>query len=70
MLIKALSEYYDILAAEGKILPDGYSKVNIHYLICLSAEGKIEKIIDCQERIQNKTEKGKIKVFFVFKAQR
>ncbi|MCI5700851.1 MAG: type I-C CRISPR-associated protein Cas8c/Csd1 [Lachnospiraceae bacterium] len=61
MLIKALSDYYDILAAEGKILPDGYSKVNVHYMICLNAEGKIEDIIDCQEKIQNKTDKGKIK---------
>ena len=61
MLIKALSDYYDILAAEGKILPDGYSKVNVHYMICLNAEGKIEEIIDCQEKIQNKTDKGKIK---------
>lgn len=61
MLIKALSDYYDILAADGKILPDGYSKVNIHYMICLNAEGKIEEILNCQEKIQNKTDKGKIK---------
>lgn len=61
MLIKALSDYYDILAAEGKILPDGYSKVNVHYLICLTEEGKIKEIIDCQEKIQNKTDKGKVK---------
>ena len=61
MLIKALSDYYDILTAEGRILPDGYSKVNVHYLICLTEEGKIEEIIDCQEKIQNKTDKGKIK---------
>ena len=61
MLIKALSDYYDILTEEGKILPDGYSKVNIHYLICLSTDGKIEEIINYQERIENKTVKGKIK---------
>ena len=61
MLIKALSDYYDILTAEGRILPDGYSKVNVHYLICLTEEGKIEEIIDCQEKKQNKTDKGKIK---------
>lgn len=69
MLIKALSDYYDILATEGKILPDGYSRVNIHYLICLTAEGKIEEIIDCQEKIQNKTEKGKIKEKWVPKME-
>ena len=61
MLIKALSDYYDILAADGKILQDGYSKVNVHYMICLNADGKIEEIIDCQEKIQNKTDKGKVK---------
>ena len=33
MLIKALSDYYDVLATEGKILPDGYSNVNVHYLM-------------------------------------
>ena len=41
MLIKALSDYYDLLAAEGKIIPDGYSNVNIHYLVVLNEEGKI-----------------------------
>lgn len=61
MLIKALNDYYDILAAEGKILPDGYSNVNVHYLICLNTEGKIEKIVDCQEKVQIKNEKGKVK---------
>lgn len=61
MLIKALSDYYDILAVDGKILPDGYSKVNVHYLIGLTAEGKIEKIIDCQERVQSQNQKGKVK---------
>ena len=48
MLIKALSDYYDLLAAEGKIIPDGYSNVNIHYLVVLNEEGKIEKIINWQ----------------------
>lgn len=61
MLIKALSDYYDVLAAKGKILPDGYSKVNVHYLICLTPEGEIKEIIPYQKKIQNKTEKGKIK---------
>ena len=30
-------------------------------MICLNAEGKIEEILNCQEKIQNKTDKGKIK---------
>lgn len=50
MLIKALCDYYDILSSEkGKILPAGYSKVNIHYLISLTETGKIDEIIDCQK---------------------
>lgn len=61
MLIKALSEYYDILAEKGKILPDGFSKVNIHYLVCLDHEGKIKEIIDYQEKVQIKTGKGQTK---------
>lgn len=61
MLIKALSDYYDILAADGKILPDGYSKVNVHYLICLTAEGKPERILDCQKCIRSTAANGKVK---------
>lgn len=33
MLIQALCDYYDILAEEGKLLPEEYSEVNIQYLI-------------------------------------
>ena len=44
MLISALNEYYDILAASGKVLPEGYSKVKIHYLIALTEEGNIDGI--------------------------
>ena len=35
MLIKALCDYYDILATKGSVLPTGYSKANIHYIISL-----------------------------------
>ena len=46
MLIKALSDYYDILKDEGKILSDYYSNVKIHYIVCLTEDGKIDNIID------------------------
>ena len=39
MLISALCDYYDILAEKGKVLPQGYSKVKIHYLVCLTPDG-------------------------------
>ena len=35
MLIHALCDYYDILAKAEKVLPRGYSHVNIHYLVSL-----------------------------------
>ena len=49
MLIKALYDYYDILEKEGKVLPRGYSRVKIHYLISLTLDGRMDDIIDCQE---------------------
>lgn len=45
MLISALNDYYDILAKDNNnVLPDGYSKVKIHYLIALNKEGKLTDI--------------------------
>ena len=46
MLIKALCDYYDILAVKGNVLPAGYSKVNIHYKISLTEDGRIDELID------------------------
>lgn len=48
MLIKALCDYYDILAEVGKVLPEGYSKVKIHSVVALSPQGRIDNIIDWQ----------------------
>lgn len=59
MLIHALCEYYDVLAKAGKVLPDGYSNVKIHYLISLTEDGKIDEIIKYQNEMI--TNKGKIK---------
>lgn len=50
MLIKALCDYYDILAAKGNVLPTGYSKANIHYIISLTEDGQIDEVIDCQRK--------------------
>lgn len=63
MLIKALCDYYDVLADEGKVLPDGYSNVKVHYKICLTPDGKIDEIINCQniEIITAKNKKTKEK---------
>lgn len=61
MLISALCDYYDILAEKGKVLSPGYSKVKIHYLVCLTPDGKIGDIIDWQERNMVEGAKGKAK---------
>lgn len=61
MLISALCNYYDILSCAGKVLKDGYSKVNVHYLVCLEETGKIDEIIEHQHRKEVKMKNGKIK---------
>lgn len=61
MLIKALCDYYDMLAGAGKVLPQGYSNVKVHYLICLTPEGKMEGLIPYQKKEEFKTAKGQIK---------
>jgi len=61
MLIKALCDYYDILARNGEVLPEGYSNVSIRYKIALTKDGRIDQIIDCQvkELIKLKNDKFK-----------
>ena len=70
MLIKALSDYYELLASEDQILPEGYSKINIHYLICLTDEGKIDAMLPYQERQEIPGAKGKMKEKWVPKSVR
>ena len=64
MLIHALCEYYDVLSKAGKVLPDGYSKVNVSYKIGLNADGTVGEIINCQrtktEQVGKKTKEKKI----------
>ena len=52
MLIKALCDYYDILADNGDVLPEGYSNVKVHYLVSLKESGEMDGIIDCQRTEQ------------------
>lgn len=60
MLIQALCEYYNILSKNNMVLPEGFSEVNIHYLVCLTPDGKIEEIIDWQKTVPVKGKNGKI----------
>lgn len=61
MLIKALCDYYDALARKGKVLPEGYSNVKVHYLVSLTLDGRIDEIINWQEAVQVEAGKGKMK---------
>lgn len=61
MLIKALCDYYDVLAKKGMVLPQGYSKQKISYKIELSPDGRVVSIIDWRETVADK--KGKEKKF-------
>lgn len=61
MLIKALCDYYDILAAAGDVLPEGYSNVKINYVIALKKDGSIDEIIDRQVEKEETLKNGKTK---------
>ena len=61
MLIQALCEYFDMLAAAGKVTPEGYSKVKIHYLVHLTQDGKIDTISSYQKIEKVPVGKDKIK---------
>ncbi len=65
MLIKALCDYYDVLAEKGLVVPDGYSAVPIKYKIVLTPEGKIDKIISCQKTELQPQKNGKEKEILV-----
>lgn len=61
MLINALCDYYDILVSQNKVLPEGFSKVGISYMIALTPEGKIDAIVNCQNKNIVTDKKGKEK---------
>lgn len=60
MLIQALCEYYDVLAAQGKVIAEEFSSVNIHYLVSLTPDGKVDGIIDWRKS-ETTQQKGKDK---------
>lgn len=61
MLIRALCDYYDVLAKNGKV-DNGFSKVPIHCCIMLSPDGKITSLVDIQKEISYFDKKGKKKI--------
>lgn len=61
MLIKALCDYYDLLAENGNVLPEGFSNVKIHYLISLTETGQMDELIQYQNKEIVPAAKGKTK---------
>ncbi len=60
MLISALNEYYDKLAAAGKVSPPGMTRQKISYMIMLRPDGTVSNINDVREETQPDA-KGKTK---------
>lgn len=62
MLIQALCDYYDMLAEQGKVLPEGFSNVNTHFLVSLNSDGSIRNISVHQKQEEVFGAKGKVKI--------
>lgn len=61
MLIDALCSYYDTLAANGQLEPDGFSRVSVRYRIMLSPDGRLTAIEPCCKTVSIKDKTGKEK---------
>ena len=61
MLIKALNEYYDILARNDKVCKDGFSRQNITHIIMLRKDGTVSDIINVEQESEPDS-KGKTKL--------
>ena len=62
MLIKALCDFYDNLAADGKVIEKGFSAVPIQYAISLSPDGIITGITYIRRESPVTDKKGKVKL--------
>ena len=66
MLIKALNEYYDILARNDKVCKEGFSRQEITHMIMLRKDGTVSDIINVeQESEPNRKGKTKLKPILV-----
>lgn len=64
MLIKALCDYYDLLASQGKVNKDGYSTVGLSYLVALTPDGQIADIIDIRIKKEIPAKKDTVKIVY------
>lgn len=62
MLIKALCDYYDCTVKSSiEMLPEYLSEQNVHYMILLSEDGDMEKILDIRKKTEIALKGGKTK---------
>ncbi|HOO23239.1 MAG TPA: type I-C CRISPR-associated protein Cas8c/Csd1 [Clostridia bacterium] len=68
MIIAALDRYYDCLAnmENSPLIPDGYSKVNISYSICLTESGELKGLIPRFKKIIEKNKEKEVPLEEVF----
>lgn len=45
MILQALTDYYETLAAQGKIARPGWANANISYALCISDAGELEQAV-------------------------
>lgn len=49
MIISSLIKYHEIMVERGEVLPEGYSSIEINYLVSLTPNGQIDGIISLGE---------------------
>ena len=45
MMLKALTDYYEVLAKKGKVEKQGWSKLNVSYGVVIDEEGTVQNIV-------------------------
>lgn len=55
MILQALTEYYETLAARGALDKPGWSPVKVSYALCIDSDGALEQVIS----LQTEQQKGK-----------
>ena len=45
MILQALVEFYESMAARGEMPPFGWMQVPVSYLLCINAEGELTQVI-------------------------
>ena len=58
MILQALVEHYEDLAAQGKLARPGWRDTNISYALYINDAGELEQVVS----LKNEVERGKKKV--------